>query len=195
MCTGNQDLWSLRSVLHFYNVQFNAVCRFKHFSFDLLIFCEHGICFTQIDTDIFANITLHNTCYNVFLFFKILIVYYFSFFLADLLKNQVFRIHCCNTSKLFGLYRNLTNISDLQCRINLFRIFQCDLDCRIKHFLNYFFFCVNSIITGLSVHDHLDVIRCPEVVFAGTDERVFNRIHHGISADVLLFFKNCQSFH
>ena len=114
---------------------------------------------------------------------------------ADLLKNQVFRIHCCNTSKLFGLYRNLTNISDLQCRINLFRIFQCDLDCRIKHFLNYFFFCVNSIITGLSVHDHLDVIRCPEVVFAGTDERVFNRIHHGISADVLLFFKNCQSFH
>lgn len=149
----------------------------------------------QIDTDIFANITLHNTCYNVFLFFKILIVYYFSFFLADLLKNQVFRIHCCNTSKLFGLYRNLTNISDLQCGINLFRIFQCDLDCRIKHFLNYFFFCVNSIITGLSVHDHLDIIRCPEVVFAGTDERVFNRIHHGISADVLLFFKNCQSFH
>ena len=57
MCTGNQDLWSLRSVLHFYNVQFNAICRFKHFSFDLLIFCEHGICFTQIDTDIFANIT------------------------------------------------------------------------------------------------------------------------------------------
>ena len=93
------------------------------------------------------------------------------------------------------MHRNLRHIADLKRGIQFLRILEADLKRRIHHFLNHFFLCIYSIIACLAIHDHLNILSCAEMVLARTQQRVLNRVHHNIFADVLLFLKNCQCFH
>ena len=52
---------------------------------NLLILGKHSICLSKVDAYIFAHITLYDTCNDIFFFFKILIIDYFTLFFADLL--------------------------------------------------------------------------------------------------------------
>ena len=99
MCSANKDSWAFGCILYLKNIYFYALCRFKFFTFYLLRFIEHRICLSKVDADISANITLNNTCYNIFLLLKELIVNNASLFLADFLQNNILCILCRNTPK------------------------------------------------------------------------------------------------
>ena len=168
MCTGYKDFWSLWCVLNFYDIKLNTLCRLEMLSFHLFVLCKDCICFSKIHTDILANITLYDTCYDILLFLEILIKYCLALFFSDLLKNQVLCILCCNTSEFLGMKLNLCDISDMKCRIDLLCILKTDLDCRIKYFFNNFSLCVYRVVTCVAVHNDLNIIGCSEMVLTCT---------------------------
>ena len=89
------ESWSLpwQSVLS------SQLWRLEHLTLYLLIFCQHSIHLTKVYADITSNITLYDTSYDIFFFFKILIVNHFTLFFTNLLKDQILCILCCNTSE------------------------------------------------------------------------------------------------
>ena len=99
MGTGYEDLRSFRCIFHFHYIQFDTVSRFEHLAFHLFVFCQHRIGSSEIDTDVLSDITLYHTGHDIFFFFKILIEDRFSFFLADLLQDQVLCILRCDPSE------------------------------------------------------------------------------------------------
>ena len=85
MGTADIDTGSLRGVLHFYDVDLDTLRGFEDFALHLLILGQHGICLTQVDADIFADIALHYTGYYILFLLIILIVDHASLFFTDLL--------------------------------------------------------------------------------------------------------------
>ena len=101
MGTGYENFRSFCRILYFYHVKFDTLCRFEYFPFDLLVFCQHGVCLSKINADVASHITLHDSCHNVFFLLKVLIINDLAFFFPDLLEDQVLRVLCRNPSKGF----------------------------------------------------------------------------------------------
>ena len=85
MGTADIDTRSLRGVLHFYDVDLDTLSGFEDFALHLLILGQHGICLTQVDADIFADIALYHAGDNILFLLIILIVDHASLFFTDLL--------------------------------------------------------------------------------------------------------------
>ena len=195
MGAGHKDLRSLRRILHFHHVQLNTLRGLEYFALHLLILGQHCVSPAQIDADILANIALYDTCHNILFLLKILVKHNLALFLSDLLQDQVLRILCCDAPEFLGVDRHLGDVSDMEGGIDLFRVLQADLKRRIHHFLHDLFLRVDRVVAGLSVHDHLNVLRRAEMVLARTEQRILYGVHHDVFADVLLFLKDCQCFH
>ena len=85
MCSGNKHSRSFGGRFYFQDINFDSLCWLEYLAFYLLILCEDGIHFTEVDAHILSNITLNDTCYDIFLFAVVLIKKNFSLFLTDFL--------------------------------------------------------------------------------------------------------------
>ena len=89
---------------------------------------------------------------------------------ADLLKNQVLCILCCDTSERFGLNRDLYDVTDLIRRIDHLRICKTDL----FYFVLYFFYngllLDQSVIACLLIHNYFDIVCFSEMILTCIDQ-------------------------
>ena len=69
------------------------------FTFNLFCLVKNGICFSEIDGNALAYISLNNTDNDIVLLGIILVKYNVSFFFSDLLKNYTLCVLSCNTSE------------------------------------------------------------------------------------------------
>ena len=88
-------------------------------------------------------------------------------------------------------------VSNLRSVGNLLCILQGDLQAFILHVIlcrNNLFLRIAEKIAGIPVDFHLYIIRFAEMLFAGCEQRVFDRFKQSLFADLFLFLQYIQRF-
>src|SRR5699024_9337591 len=92
MCTGYENLRSLRGVLNFQHIDLDALCGTENFTLYLLVLIQDAVHFSKVDADISSQVALYNTCYYLALFSEVLVIENLALLLADLLENDILGI-------------------------------------------------------------------------------------------------------
>ena len=170
MCSGKEDTWTFRSILHLKDIYLDSLGRLEFLALHLLVLTEDTVGSSQVDADIPSHHPLYDTGDNLFLLTVILIVENLALLLADLLQDHVFGVLRGDTAELLRLDLHLHDIAGFRVGIDLTGFFKRNLQSRILDKFFYLTIRPDAEITCLRINGNMYVIRLTEMILAGLDQ-------------------------
>ena len=176
MGSGYQDLGTFRGILYFQDINLDPLCRFEYLCLYLFVFCQDGICLSQVDAVVPSHISLNDTGHYILFFCIIFIKDHFPLFFPDFLKDHIFCVLCGDTPELFGFDLYIYDVPQVILGIHHLCIRQADLCHRILNLVYYCFLCKHSEIAGVRINIDFYIIRFSKMILTGLDQRLFNSL-------------------